>query len=349
MPYETAQLVDPTSQSGQELLAGGSRPLRVNKQSGLVQINTARGLTVNSLLRKQEWEELDAAVIEAARFPLRAVEDVRSRGLIQPLGGIGTTVSQWNISSEMTKADLNMSGRAVGEMDRVDFQLAGVPVPIAHKSFVIGQRELEASRRMGDGLDITNATEATRVVAEKLEDMLFNGADVVMNGAQIYGYRTHPQRATDTASNYGGGAWDDATTDLEDVVPTVAGMISAANNNRHYGPFILYLSTDQYNFAALNYFDDGSDTTPLDRIQRLPQVAAVQQIDADMLPNGEALLVQMSRSVVDWAEAMMIRLVEWTSGDGLTGNFKVMAVAAPRVKARYDGKSGVVHATGLVT
>lgn len=349
MPIEQASLVDSTTEEGQKILAGGSRPLRVNKHTGDVQIVTSRGLHVNSLLRKQEWEELDAAVVRAARFPLRAVEDVRSRGLVQPLGGIGTTVSQWNVSSEMTRAAISMSGRSENDLDRVDFQLAGVPVPIAHKSFVIGSRELDASRRMGDGLDVTTAEEATRVVGESLENMLFNGASVTFNQNTIYGYRTHPNRITDTASNFGGGTWDDPTQDLDDVVPTVSGMISAANNNRHYGPFVLYLSTDQYNFAALNYFDDGSDTTPLDRIQRFPQIEAVQQIDAEMLPDGQAVLVQMSRSVVDWAEAMMIRLVEWTSGDGLTGNFKVMAVATPRVKARYDGKSGVVHATGLKT
>lgn len=343
MPNENVQLVDFSSSEGHKLLAGGSRPLRVHKGTGAVEIPTARGITVNSLLRKDEWEQLDEAVIRAARFPLRGVEDLRSRGLVQQLGGMGTLVSQWNTGSEMTEATLSMSGRSQNDLDRVDHKLAGVPVPIAHKSFIIGTRELDASRRMGDGLDVTSAEEATRVVAEKLEDMLFNGADVTFNQNTIYGYRTHPNRNTDTATNYGGGVW----STIANVVPTVAGAIAAANADDHYGPFVLYLSTQQYNEAALKYFDDGSDTTPLDRILRMPQIEAVQQLSTAIMPDGEAVLVQMSRSVVDWAEAMMIRMVEWTSGDGLTGNFKVMAVAAPRTKARYDSKSGIVHITGM--
>lgn len=343
---ETAEILSVNSSEGTNQLAGGSRPLRVNKRTGQVEIVTPRGLRVNSILRKQEWEELDAAVIESARYPLRGVEDLRSRGLTRPLGGIGTMVSQWNVSSEMTPANISLSGRTKGEEDRVDFSLAGVPIPVVFKSFTIGQRELEASRRLGDGIDTTSAAEASRVVAEKLEDMLFNGASVTLNGANIYGYRTHPDRVSDTAYNFSGslGGWD--STNYQNVLPTVAGMISGANADRHYGPFVLYLSTTQYNFAALNFFPDTGDT-PLQRILSLPQIAAVQQLDTNILPNGEAILVQMTREVVDWAEAMDIRMVEWTSGDGMTGMFKVMAVAAPRVKSRYGAQSGVVHATGL--
>jgi uncharacterized linocin/CFP29 family protein len=344
---EQAEFLSVDSSEGRATANSGSRPVQVNKRTGEVRIITPRGLVVNSLLRKQEWEELDQAVVEAARYPLKGVDDLRSRGLVRTLGGIGTMVSQWNVSSEMTGASISMSGRTRGEEDRVDFNLAGVPIPVVFKGFTIGQRELESSRRLGDGLDTTHAAEATRVVAEKLEDMLFNGATVTLNGNSIYGYRTHPDRVADTAYNFNGhlGGW--TGTNYGNVVPTIAGMISGANNDRHYGPFILYLSTAQYNFAALNYFSDGTGDTALARILKFPQIAAVQQLDTNILADGEALLVQMTRDVVDWAQAMDIRLVEWTSGDGMTSEFKVMAIGAPRVKSTYGDLSGVVHATGL--
>jgi uncharacterized linocin/CFP29 family protein len=335
-------MVQADSAEGQSILAGGVRPYRVNKRTGLVQVKTNRGLIVNSLLRKDEWEQLDRTVVEAAKYPLRGVQDLRSRGLVQPLGSIGTLVSQWNVSSEMTAANVNMSGQAGGNMDRVDFKLAGVPVPVIWKEFQIGERQLQAARRLGDALDTTHVFEATRVVAEMQEHMLFNGASVVFNGDSIYGYRTHPNRNTDTAANYGGGDWTTATN----IVPTVGGMIGAANADRHYGPFILYASMVQYNEAALGYFTDGSGQTPLQRILAMPQVAAVQAIDPDDLPAGELVLAQMTRNVVDWSEALGITVVEWMSGDGLTSHFKVLAVAAPRIKADYNTRSGIVHATG---
>lgn len=321
---------------------GGARPYRVNKQTGVVQIRTNRGLVLNSALRKDEWEELDRVVLEAARYPLRGVQDLRSRGLVQPLGGLGTLISQWNVGSEMTAANVNMNGQSRGLMDRQDYKLSGVPVPVVWKDFDIGERELDASRRMGDGLDTSHVFEATRVVAEMLENMLFNGHNVILNGTALYGYRTHTNRNSDTATNYGGGDW----STIANIVPTVAGMIAAANGDRHYGPFVLYASTVQYNEAALGYYTDGSGQTPLQRILAMPEIEAVQKMDAAILPAGELVLVQMSRNVVDWAEALGITVVEWASGDGMTNHFKVMAVGAPRVKADYAGQSGIVHAAG---
>ena len=41
--------------------------------------------------------------------------------------------------------------------------------------------------------------------------MLFNGSSVTLNSTAIYGLTTHPYRATDTATNYGGGDWGTAT------------------------------------------------------------------------------------------------------------------------------------------
>jgi uncharacterized linocin/CFP29 family protein len=338
----TGQMAAADSATGLEVLAGGVRPYRVNARTGLVQVRTPRGLTVNSLLRKDEWEELDRAVMEAAKFPLRAVADLRSRGLVRPLGSIGTLISQWNTSSEMTPAQVSMTGQGAGERDRVEFNLAGVPVPVIWKEFQIGARQLEASRRLGEPLDTTHVYEATRVVAEMQEYMLFNGAAVVLNASSIYGYRTHPNRNTDTATNYGGGDW----STIANIVPTVAGMISAANADKHYGPFVLYCSTVQFNEAALGYYTDGSGETPLQRILKLPMIDAVQQIDPTNLPAGELLLVQMSPNVVDWAEALGITVVEWMNGDGMSTEFKIMSVAAPRVKADYTTRSGIVHATG---
>jgi len=339
---QDVQLVEAASAQGAVALSGGARPLRVNTQTGVVQVRTSRGLVVNSLLRKDEWEALDRTVLEAARYPLRGVQDLRSRGLVQPLGGLGTLISQWNAGSELTEANVNMNGQSRGLMDRQDYKLSGVPVPVVWKDFDIGVRELESSRRMGDGLDTSHVFEATRVVAEKLEYMLFNGSPVVLNSTALYGYRTQTNRNTDTATNYGGGDWSTITN----IVSTVAGMIAAANGDRHYGPFVLYCSTVQYNEAALGYYTDGSGQTPLQRILAMPEIEAVQKVDAAVLAAGELVLVQMSRNVVDWAEAMGITVVEWMSGDGMTNHFKVMAVAAPRVKADYSGQSGIVHATG---
>ena len=323
-------------------LIGGARPLRVNKQTGVVTIQSKRGYMVNSLLMRDEWVEVDRTVLEAARYPLRAVADLRSRGLTRRLGGIGSVVSRWYTSSEVTAAAINMTGRGGAERDLPDLIEQGVPVPVIFKDFEIDARALEASRRMGDGLDMTVVAEATRVVAEAQENLLINGASVRLNGLPLYGYRNHPNRNTDTATNYGGGDWGTITN----ILPTVAGMISAANGDLHYGPFVLYVSQTQYNQASLVHYTDGSGETPLDRIKKMPMIADVVMLPANTLPDGELLLVQMSSEVVRWAEVFDIQVREWASPDGMSDMMKVLAIATPEVKARQDGKSGIVHATG---
>lgn len=335
----TANIHNITAEAGQAALYGGARPI-INTQTGEARIRTAQGLTVNSLLRADEWKELDAAVIEAAKSRLVTVELLRSRNLVARLGGIGTLVSQWNMTSAITAANVTMTGQSTGDRDLPDTKLAGVPVPVIFKEFAIGMRTLEASRRLGDGLDVTAAYEATRVVAEMMETLVIDGYDLKFGADTIYGLTNHTNRNTDTASAYGGGDWGTITN----VVPTVAGMVAAANGDAMYGPFGILVAPTQFNQAALTYYTDGSGNTPIQRLLSLPNIEFVQM--CPFLQDTEVVLFQLTRSVIDWAEAMPLQVLEWASPDGFTSHFKVVTVATPRVKADYDGKSGIVHATG---
>lgn len=338
---EGLQILAADTEAGAKVLLNAGRPLYVNDRTGVVVLRNARGLQVNSLLLEKEWVELDNVIMTAARYPLRAVNDLKSRGLTHPLGGLETLVSQYTKSGEVTGAAVSMSGQGGSQRDLPENIPVGVPIPIIFKEFSIDTRTLLASRRMGDGIDVTAAMEGSRVVAEGAENLLINGWSGRLNGALLYGYRNHPDRNTDTAANYGGGAWSTITN----IVPTVAGMVTAANADNHYGPFVLYASQASYNLAALQYYADASGDTPLVRIRKMPMIADVLPLPVNSLPAGELLLVEMAMTTVDWAEAQDIQMVEWTSGDGMQSNFKLMMAAAPRVKSRFDGKSGIIHAT----
>ena len=336
-----AQVLDLHTPAGIQA-ATGYRPFfaRNGNKNAFGRIRTNRGLVVQSLLRKDEWEELDREVIQAARLRLKMAGHLMERGLVHRLGSIGTLVSQWNLGSEMGQAQVSLSGRAKAEQDVQDFNLAGVPVPIIFKDFDLGSRTMEAARRMGEQIDMTNAAEAGRVVAEMLETIIVDGASVTLNGATIYGYTNQPYRNTDTATNYGGGDWGT----IANIRATVIGMINAANADRHYGPFGLYAAPTQYN-QALERHTDGSGEMALDTVLKLPQIEFFEP--GDFLADGEVLLVQLTKDVVDLALLdTQIQVLEWMSGDGMLGHFKVMMVAVPRVKNDYNQRSGVVHATG---
>jgi len=334
---------------GAKSLRGSFNPadpdIKVNGRGKFVRINAdgEPAMVVNSLLTEDEWAEVESQVLAAARYPLRVVNDFRARGLVSRLGGVGSLEARWYTSSEITAATVNMTGRGRAERDLPEMLQSGVPVPVIFKEFAIDWRTLEASRRLGDGLDMTGLVEATRVVAEGYESIVASGnTAVTLNGRPIYGLRTHPNRATDTAGNYGGGDWGT----LSNIVPTIAGMVNAANGQYNYGPFQVYVSQTQYNQAALSYFTDGSGDTGLSRVAQLAMIAGVSSLPATTLPDGEILLVQMTAEYMELAEAIGMQVREWSTADGTESIFKVMVIGTPKIKARYGNQTGIVHATG---
>ena len=324
------------ARTGRMVLSG----VTVNEKTG--EVSRTDGPIVNSMLREDEWKQTDAAVIEAARYPLVGIDDLRARGLVKPIGSLGVLIDQWYASSELTPAEQNMTGRSRGSRDLPDMVQFGVPLPFTFKEFGVDLRMLEASRRFGSPIDTTTAAEAGRVVAETLAAMLFGGSSVTFQGRTIYGYRTHPNRVTDTASNFGGGDWGT----IANIHPTVAGMLTAATGQRAYGPKVLYISETQYDQAAYAIYSDGTGESALERMRKnFTEITAFRKVPAEILPAGELVLIELAPDVVQWAETLGIQAREWRSPDGMEASFKVITVAAPEVKARYDGKSGIVHAT----
>lgn len=333
-------------QEGASALLQGSRPI-VNKRVGprdYPKILTPRGMQVNSLLLRQEWERLDRRVMQSMLQPLNLTRVLVERGLTTTLGSIGVLQASYTRVGEMTPASANLRGHASTEKDLVDQDIVGTPVPIISKEFEMDARTLAASRLNGNGLDTTNGAAAARVVAEKVEDLVINGdASINLNGNTVYGLTNHPDRNTDTAINYGGGDWGT----ISNILPTIAGAIAALQADGFYGPYGVFAATPQYNEASLVFFNDGTATTPRSRALMMPGVEFVEpsaQLDA-----GEVLVVHLSEEVIEIAyvdEYWPSTNLEWTSGDGMQLMFKVMSVMTPLVKSGYGSKSGIVHITG---
>ncbi len=336
-------------ESGSQVMRGSFSPrdpdIRVNRAGQFVRVNRAGTpvLVVNSLLTESEWAEIDSKVLLASRYPLKIVNDLRARGLTSQLGGVGSLEARWYTQSAMTAATINMTGRGRGDRDLPEMLQDGVPVPVVMKEFAIDWRTLEASRMLGDSLDMTATVEATRVVAEAYENLIVNGnTAVTLNGKPIYGLRTHPKRKTDTATNFGGGDWGT----LANVQTTVAGMVNAANAQNNYGPFVLYVSLTQYNQAALTFFTDGSGESGLDRIKKLDMIQDVQSVPSNVLADGDLLMVQPTAEYIEIAEALPLQVREYMTADGTENIFKVLLIGTPKIKARQGDETGIVHATG---
>lgn len=291
----------------------------------------------NSVLRKDEWIKFDTAVVEVARQRLVAVGDLVSRGLTYDVpNALGITKVEWERIGDLGDATISMSGLTVGQNDRVEYELQSVPLPIIHKDFQINLRTLESSRTLGTPLDTTQAELAGRIVAEKIEQILFVGSSVAGSTNKIFGYTTQTNRNTGSTT----ADWNSATG--AQIVADVLAMIDKAVTDNYYGPYMIYCSTAAMVHLADDYKAE-SDKTILQRIKDIPNIIDVK--GSSNLGNGEVILVQMTRDVVDMIDGIQPTVVMWESHGGFMINFKVMAIMVPRVKADKATQSGVVHYT----
>ena len=291
-------------------------------------------LRTNAVLQKEEWVDLDKRVIRIAEERLVLTQDLIAAGLTYNLGGIGTTISQWQVESDMTDAVVSMEPDSEGNRDLVDYDIDQVPIPIIHKDFRIGLRQLEASRRMGSSIDTTNADAAARRVAIGMEDLVVRGYASKFAGQSIYGVTTHPNRITGTAP----GPW----TNIDNVYETILKMVEAADAAHRYGPFNLYIPSG-LGMVLYRFYDDGSGQTVEQRLQQITPINAVRV--NDRLPADQLVLIQMASDTIDLAVAQPLMPVEWDDKGGLVTNYKVLTAMAPRLKPDANGILGVVHFT----
>lgn len=293
-------------------------------------------LRTNDLLRKQEWEQLDEALVRVARARLNGIADLRTAGLTRTLRGLGTLIDQFEQVSEFDAATQSMDVVTPPTEDTAEFNLVSVPIPITHKGFRISLRQLEASRTIGQPLDTTNVELATRQVVEVLESTLFVGSGIIIGGGEVFGYTNQPDRNTGTLT----AAWTNAA--LRDIIADVIDMIAALEADGYFGPYTLYVPQDYWSELREDYKAD-SERTFMERILAIAEISAVKVTDA--LPANNVVLVQLTRDVVDLSIGQDITTVEWESMGGLLGRWIVMAAMAPRVKSDFEGKSGVAHFT----
>lgn len=296
-------------------------------------------LQVNAMLRKYDWEVLDAAVYDTAHEQLMVVDDLVERGLTVDLGGLGAIYSTYEMLPEMASANIDMAADTEGENDRASFAPISVPIPIIHKPFTLNLRQIDAARRSGQPLDVTHVIGATRAVRVSLENMVVNGSTINVAGNTIAGFTTAPQRISNTATNFGGGDFGTEGNGYK----TINGMVNELAQDGFAGPYGAYVSRTQYG-QLTRRFTDGSGQTELTALVSL--VPGLQYVKpSDRLADGNVVVVQLTRDVIDLAIAQDIIPVMWQEKGGLVSKFIVMGAMAPRIKT--DGsKTGVAHATG---
>lgn len=291
-------------------------------------------------LRKDEWIQLDTAVVKAAKPRLKAVADLRGRGLTYSIAnGMGTTVLQTETQSDISDALVSMDGLRESDRDRPVYELSNLPLPIIHKDFSFSARQVMTSRRGGSPLDTSMAELAARRVAEMAEQLLLGTASsYTFGGGAVYGYTNYGSRLLKTITSPTASGWTPATT-----VQEVLEMRKQSTDDYHYGPWVLYCAPSWDVFLDDDYSSAKGDNTLRERLSKIEGIEGIQTLD--YLTNYDMILVQMTSDVARLVIGMDITTLQWETQGGMQLNFKVMCILIPQLRCDQNANTGIVHAS----
>jgi hypothetical protein len=326
---------------------GKMRPYYTDRGQSFVTIYTGGSSTnpknykavpiqTNATLHRDEWKQLDEAVLKISETRLNGIQDLINNGLTFNLGNaMGTTVLEYHTMSDAMEAELTMDAITRSQGDRPQFETAYLPLPIIHVDYQINARVLAASRKLGNPLDTTSAERAGRAVASKLETMLFTNTSYTYGGGTIRSYLSEPNRNLGTLT----GAWTGLTG--VQIVVDVLRIKQSSINALHYGPWAMYIPTAYETRLDNDYNATTPGTTTRERILKIDNIESVKVIDT--LPVGNVLLVQMTPDVVRLVRGLGIQNIEWKTEGKMITKYKVITIQVPQVRSDQKGSSGITH------
>lgn len=326
---------------------GASRPYLKTNAAGevigaFVNINGRERMVMNATLRKDEWVEYDKAVVATAKDRLVAVQLMQRYGLTYNLAnGFGKTILETEKMSGMPDAEISMDGITRAKSSRVEFGIDYLPLPIVHEDFDINSRTLAASRTTGDPLDTIQVEEATIMVAEKIEDIFFNGASSYAFGSgTLYGLTDFPSRVTGSLSTN----WDDMTASTytigEQIIADVIAMKQASLDAKHRGPWVLFVPGNYETTLEKDYVSGYAETIR-ERILRTENIKEV--VISDKLSDDNVVLMQLTKNVARMVIGMPISTIEWMALGDMVHQFKVLGIMVPQFRADHSGNTGIIH------
>lgn len=303
-------------------------------------------------LRRDEWEHLDTVVVKAARQRLRAYSDLAGASTYT-VDGMSKSLLITESMSDGQEAAMDMWADTDTRQDRPLFQPESLPLAITHSGFYYSSRELNISRNIGEGLDTHSAEQAGRRIGEYIEQVTIGTVTGLTYGAtptgglasQIFGYTNFTDRNTKTDLTTPTGSNPDAT------VADVLAMRQALYDDRFYGPYMLYHSTDWDEYMDDDYVTGTAaqglaapNVTLRDRLRRIGGVQDVRRLDF-FTDTFSLLLVEMTPQVARAVVGLPMTTVQWQSMGGLRENFKVMTIQVPNIRSDYNNRCGIIHAT----
>lgn len=285
----------------------------------------------------EAWRRIDQRAIMVQRDVL-AVFGRLAAANTTPMG-LGDLVNYYPQISDSGEVTVTMDGRHTGRSDQANVKFDGTPLPIVASEARFGWRQMEVLRKGGMVIDTETIANHQRKVAEKLEDMALNGdAQVVLNGATVYGLRNHPNRNTFshtfTLASATGANW----------LTTFTSMINQLIGDNAFGKVTVFLNYGDWLSASINEFVAGYPKTILQRLREIEQIADI--VPASKIPANNVIgIAGMDNG--NWGSVLsampMVTRPKTRANPEDDYVFTVMAAMAPQFRVDYDGRMPVAH------
>lgn len=315
--------------------------------NGRIDLDTASSNLVPDFIKNatalpmESWKELDGSITKARDKYTALVADLMNEGLSETINDYGAMVYYRQKIGNEGNAVQDMSGLALNPKQESAVDADAVPLPVTYWDFDIDYRTEAMWNRgaYGDGKGSFNINQfqldlASRKVAEKLEDVAFNGG-MTYGGATVYGATTFPDRIDDGDLS---ANWQTATG--AEIVKDVVAMREKLKENKYIGvPFNLYVNpADTVKFET--DYDATSKTTIRERIEKINGLKAIRE--SDFVPEGTSIVLALDKTVVTNIVGAGMQAVTWVDYGGLVNKFKVMTIQSPLWTSDANGKCGLV-------
>jgi uncharacterized linocin/CFP29 family protein len=272
-------------------------------------VDTSNFLTHEHLpLTAERWRELNLSVVDVAR---RRLVGRRFLDLYGPLGA-GVQAVHNDVFAGNERAAIGV----LGDEPTLPVRTAGrqlLPVPILYKDFSLYWRDLQTSEQSGSPLDMSAAAGAASYVADREDDMIFNGVGEL----GLPGILNVPGRSVMPL-----GDWNQVGNALQTVTQAIERLVEAG----FYGPYCLVVSPHLY--AKLARFVENTGVSELGHIRELCTDGVFR---SNVVPMNRAVLLSTGPQNFDLAVAQDFR-VAYLGAEQMNHPFRVFECAVLRIK-----------------
>lgn len=296
-------------------------------------------ITNATTLRHEDFLVIREEVTRVRRRELHGIQDLMDAGLTFNVS-LGEQLVGFEAINEFQAAGQDMNPRNYQNNDTI-FTESFVPNPITHQSYSIPWRQQGFDYKRSLGTE-----EATRQVAERLENTLFNGNTEIVKtfdgtAHNPYGYTTDPNRGTGTISDWTAEA--NRGKIVPELIVEIGSMWSGQGGVKN-DSVMVYVANDIWTILQKDYIAAFPSKPIKDRMMDVAQVKDVKP--AEKLASGQVVLVEMERRTVELAIASDIIAVPHTKTSPMEPQvITVYGAMVQKIKSDSNSLTGVRHLT----